>query len=79
LRALTPNSTYPLFIVASRDRKNKVFEQLHRPTFSNDYLSLDRVVKFISYDSVRELDEDFKNDRASFNMDWLTNKAEAVV
>ena len=49
LRALTPNSTYPLFIVANRERKNKVFEQLHRPTFSNDYLALDKCVKFLSY------------------------------
>lgn len=78
LRALTPNSTYPLFIVADRGRKNKVFEQLRRPTFSNDYLALDRVVKFLSYNSIRELDEDFKKEEAGLNIDWLTMKAEAV-
>lgn len=78
LRTLTPNSTYPLFIVASRDKKNKVFEQLRRPTFSNDYLSLDRVVKFISYDSIRYLDDDLKDKQIGFNMDWLMKKAESV-
>jgi hypothetical protein len=78
LRALAPNSNYPLFIVANRDRKNKVFEQLRRPTFSNDYLALDRAVSFLSYDSVREFDENLKGDRAGFNIDWLTQKAEAV-
>lgn len=78
LRALAPNSNYPLFIVANRERKTKVFEQLRRPTFSNDYLALDRAVKFLSYDSVRELDEDEKNKQLGFNIDWLIGKAEAV-
>lgn len=78
LRALTPNSTYPLFIVANRERKNKVFEQLRRPTFSNDYLALDRVVKYLSYDTVRKLDENLKNEQMGFNIDWLTKEAEAV-
>lgn len=78
LRALTPNSTYPLFIVANRERRNKVFEQLRRPTFSNDYFSLDRIVKFLSYDSVRELDESLKNEQLGFNIDWLTKEAESV-
>lgn len=79
LRALTPNSTYPLFIVANRERKNKVFEQLRRPTFANDYLSLDRIVKFLSYDSVRSLDEQYRNQRPGFNLDWLFKEAESAV
>lgn len=44
LRALTPNSNYPLFIVAPRERKNKVFNELRRPTFSNPYLGLDKLL-----------------------------------
>lgn len=79
LRSLTPNSIYPLFIVASRERKNKVFEQLRRPTFSNDYLSLDRVVKFLSYDVIRNLDENIKKEQLGFNIDWLMKEAESVV
>jgi len=79
LRALTPNSTYPLFIVASRERKNKVFEQLRRPTFSSDYLSLDKIVRFLSYDSVRNLDETLKQGQAGFDIGWLIKKAESVV
>jgi hypothetical protein len=78
LRSLTPNSTYPLFIVANRERKNKVFEQLRRPTFSNEYLSLDKVVKFISYDSIIDHDETSKNNQISLNIDWLTKEAESV-
>lgn len=78
LRSLTPNSTYPLFIVANRDRKNKVFEQLRRPTFSNDYLALDRAVKYLSYDKVRSLDESLKKQQTGFNIDWLIKEAESV-
>jgi len=79
LRALTPNSTYPLFIVANRERKNKVFEQLRRPTFANDYLSLNRAVKFLSYDNVRNLDERFKDQQPGFNLDWLLKESESAV
>jgi len=78
LRSLTPNSTYPLFIVASRERKKKVFEQLRRPTFSNEYLALDRCVKFLSYDSIRKLDVETKKEQIGLNMDWILKEAEAV-
>ena len=78
LRALTPNSVYPLFIVADREKKNKVFDQLRRPTFSNDYLALDRAVKFLSYDAVRGLDDNLKKEQIGFNINWLLEKAEAV-
>ncbi|MEK7631446.1 MAG: hypothetical protein AAB445_01075 [Patescibacteria group bacterium] len=77
LRTLAPNSNYPLFIVASKDRKTKVFDQLRRPTFSSDYLQLDRVVHFLSYDSVRKLDDDLKDANAGFDLKWLMEKAES--
>ncbi|MFH1207145.1 MAG: hypothetical protein V1668_00885 [Patescibacteria group bacterium] len=76
LRALAPNSNYPLFIVADRSKKTRVFDQLQRPTFSNEYLHLDRVVKFLGYDKVRELDESLKNGNVGFDIEWLTEKAE---
>jgi hypothetical protein len=78
LRTLAPNSIYPLFIVANRERKNKVFEQLRRPTFSDSHLSLDHAVKFISYDSIRKLDENMKEEQIGFNLDWLMQEAESV-
>ncbi|HSX18313.1 MAG TPA: hypothetical protein VLE51_03090 [Candidatus Saccharimonadales bacterium] len=58
LRALAPNSSYPLYIVADREKRSRVFEQLSRPTFSNEYLQLNKAVKYLSYDSIRQLDED---------------------
>lgn len=78
LRTLTPNSSYPLFIVASKERKTKVFEQLKRPTFSNEYLSLNKAVKYISYDSVRKLDEELKDKKPGFDLNWLLNASESV-
>lgn len=78
LRTLTPNSTYPLYIVASRDRKNKVFDQLRRPTFCNDYLSLDKVIRFISYDSIRELDESIMKENIEPDIEQLIKVSEAV-
>lgn len=77
LRALAPNSNYPLFIVAERNKKMRVFDQIKRPTFSNDYLNLDRIVKFLSYDAIRKLDEEIKSDQVGFGIDWLTEKAES--
>ncbi len=79
LRALAPNSNYPLFIVAERGKRSKVFEQLKRPTFSNAYLHLNEVVKFLSYDVVRQLDEELKNGQIGFNVDWLIEKAESTI
>ena len=78
LRALAPNSNYPLFIVSDRDRKNRVFEQLRRPTFSNNYLQLDKVINFLSYDKVRELDKTLKDEDITSNIDWLISEAESL-
>ncbi|MFA6197598.1 MAG: hypothetical protein WC734_00380 [Patescibacteria group bacterium] len=78
LRALAPNSNYPLFIVAQREKKMRVFEQLQRPTFANDYLQLDRTVSFLSYDAVRKLDEDLKGESVGFDLAWLIEHADKI-
>ena len=61
LRAEAPNSNYPMFIVASEDRRMKVFEELMRPTFSGPCLRLNEVIRFLGYEKVREIDESCKN------------------
>lgn len=60
LRAEAPNSNYPLFIVASDDRKRRVFEELKRPTFSGPCLRLNEVIRFLGYEKLREIDESAK-------------------
>lgn len=78
LRSLAPNSIYPMFIVADRDKKNRVFKQLQRPTFSNDYLRLDEAISFLSYNSVRKLDNETKETKEGLDVDWLMEKAEKI-
>lgn len=79
LKALAPNSAYPLFIVAERDKRAKVFAQLRRPTFSNSYLQLDKYVRYLSYDAVRNLDENVKAENLTgFGTSWLVEASESV-
>jgi hypothetical protein len=61
LRAEAPNSNYPLFIVASEDRRKRMFEELRRPTFSGPCLRLNEVIRFLGYKKIREIDESCKN------------------
>jgi len=60
LRAEAPNSNYPLFIVASEERRRRVFEELRRPTFSGPCLRLNEVIRFLGYEKIREIDESAK-------------------
>ncbi len=78
LKARTPNSLYPLFIVADRSRRSKVFDGLNRPVFKNPYLQLNEAVRYLSYDAVRKLDDDLKGESVGFDLRWLTEQAEAV-
>ncbi|PYV47286.1 MAG: hypothetical protein DMG92_16580 [Acidobacteria bacterium] len=50
-----------LFIVASKERKRRVFEELKRPTFSGPCLRLNEVIRFLGYDQVRDIDEASKS------------------
>jgi hypothetical protein len=77
LRAEAPNSNYPLFIVASEDRRRKVFEELRRPTFSGPFLRLNEVIRFLGYKKVREIDEASKNAK-DFDTSILVTAGERV-
>jgi len=77
LRAEAPNSNYPLFIVASEDRRRKVFDELSRPTFSGPCLRLNEVIRFLGYKKLREIDESFKNAK-DFDTNILISSGESV-
>jgi hypothetical protein len=77
LRAETPNSNYPLFIVASDERKRKVFDELSRPTFSGSCLRLNEVVRFLSYRDIRSIDESV-NETTPFDPNLLFSSGELV-
>ena len=77
LRAEAPNSNYPLFIVASEERKRRVFDELRRPTFSGPCLRLNEVIRFLGYEKVREIDELAKS-ITNFDANFLLGAGENV-
>jgi predicted RNA-binding protein len=54
LIAMQPNLNIPLYLVAPDDRRNKVFEEINRPTFSRLIPPLVNVCRFISFTNLTE-------------------------
>jgi hypothetical protein len=77
LRAEAPNSNYPLFIVASEEKRRRVFDELRRPTFSGPCLRLNEVIRFLGYEKVREIDESAKS-ATNFDANVLLGAGENV-
>jgi hypothetical protein len=77
LRAEAPNSNYPLFIVASENRRRRVFEELRRPTFSGPCLRLNEVIRFLGYEKLRDIDEGSKGAK-DFDANTLLAVSESV-
>lgn len=67
---------YPLFIVAPRNRKNRVQEQVRRPTFKK--LELDRKVRFLPYEAINEIDDFFAEADSGVNIDVIVNRSESL-
>lgn len=78
LRTVAPNSNYPLFIVAPREKRPLVFEQIRRPTFSNPYLKLKEAIRFLSYDKVRDLDERFTDRSYGLTTEMVLRAGEVI-
>jgi hypothetical protein len=76
LNILAPNTIYPMFVVAPADRKNRLREQLRRPTFKR--LELDKKVRFLSYEAVNEIDTFFATNDAGVTIDVVLGKSELV-
>src|SRR3990167_8103453 len=66
LKAIEPNIVFPLYIVAPSQRRPNVFQQLRRPTFANEYLQLDKTVKFLPYEKVRDLYQNYSEKNIPF-------------
>lgn len=74
LTLLAPNTIYPLFIVAPRDKRNRLIEQLRRPTFRR--LRLDEKVRYLSYETVDEIDRFFLPGGGGLSVDVILGKSE---
>lgn len=54
LVAMQPNLNIPLFLVAPEERREKVFAEVNRPTFSRLDPRLAEICRYISFDELRE-------------------------
>mgnify|MGYP005850499699 CR=1 FL=1 len=54
LIAMQPNLNIPLYLVAPDERREKVFVEVNRPTFSRLSPPLNRVCRYISFSKLRQ-------------------------
>lgn len=78
LKSVAPNSNYPLIIVARRDLKPRIHDQVKRPAFSNPYLKLNEAIKFLSYETIRELDQKFSDIPSGITTEMVLSTAEII-
>lgn len=76
LKLIAPNSNYPLFIVAPSGKRNRVMEQIKRPTFKT--FNFEKKVRYLSYEALDEVDKFFENSTAGLNVDLLVGKSEII-
>ncbi len=77
LNIVAPNTLYPMFIVAPKERKNRLREQLRRPAFKR--LELDTKVRFLSYEAIDDIDSFFSGSDSGLSVDVIVAKSEGVI
>jgi hypothetical protein len=76
LNIIAPNTLYPMFIVAPKEKKGRLREQLRRPTFRK--LELDKKVRFLSYETIDQIDQFFSGSTSGLNVDLIVGRSESV-
>ena len=76
LKLIAPNSNYPLFIVAPFAKRNRVAEQIKRPSFEK--FDFKKKVRYLSYEVLDEVDKFFENSTSGLNVDLLVGKSEMI-
>jgi hypothetical protein len=76
LTMVAPNTLYPLFIVAPGERRQRVREQLARPSFR--HLGIDQKVRYLSYEKVKEIEEFFGEAETGLSVDVFRAKSELL-
>jgi len=77
LSIVAPNTVYPLFIVAPATRRGQVRAQAQRPTFRQ--LKLDSKVRFLTYETIEEVDRFYSSSSTGPSVELLRSKAEPLV
>ena len=76
LKIVAPNSNYPLFVVAPVAKRNRLIDQLNRPTFKK--LDFKGKVRFLPYETVKDIDRFFEESKSGLNVDLLIGRSEAI-
>jgi len=67
---------YPLFIVAPLSQRNRLKEQINRPTFKK--MDFSQKVRYLSYETVKEIDKFFEKSSSGLSAELLFGKSEAI-
>ena len=78
LIAMQPNINIPLYIVAPGDRRDKVFNEINRPTFSRLDPPLRELCSFISFESLTEKFEQASSLLSYLKPEFLEEMAETA-
>ncbi len=76
LTMVAPNTLYPMFIVAPGERRNRVREQLARPTFR--HLGIHEKVRYLSYETVNEINDFFTEANSGLSVEVFRAKSEVL-
>jgi EVE domain len=76
LVAMQPNLSIPLFLVAPEERREKVFAEVNRPTFSRLDPRLAEICRYISFDALRERLQQVKSFVRYLKPDFLEELSE---
>ncbi len=76
LNIVAPNTSYPLFVVAPKDRREEVKQQLCRPVFRQ--LKMDTKVSFLPYEAIDDVDKLFADVPKGMNIEILCGKSEKL-
>jgi EVE domain len=77
LLARQPNIQVPLFLVAAEERREKVVQQVNRPTFERMKPPLAEVCRYISFEGLREALITVQNYITYLKFDWLQTVSES--
>jgi hypothetical protein len=76
LTMVAPNTVYPMFIVAPGERRNRVREQLARPSFRR--LGIHKKVRYLAYEKINEIEEFFGESKTGLNVEVFVGKSEML-
>lgn len=77
LVSMQPNISIPLFLVAGEKRREKVIEQVNRPTFARMQPPLHQICRYISFEGLRESLDRARGLVRYLKPDWLQEVSES--